>query len=161
MNIIRSCGYQYSRLFRSTTTFIDHVRQRRHFALANTTFHFPTFEDKGRLHAYHNKIRIDYHRENLFQACLNKFAVTEIDQDSVIINLAYLFAGLVTITQSRLVHRILQGVEHTDPTEWSNSHLLHWRQIHTGCSTNIQSFQELFTLSFSTISLVIQVRTAL
>ena len=47
----------------------------------------------------------------------------EINQDSAIIDLAYLFAGLVTIAQSRLVHRVLQGVEHTDPTEWSNSHL--------------------------------------
>ena len=46
-----------------------------------------------------------------------------IDRDSAIIDLAYLFAGLVTITQSCLVHRILQGVEHTDPTEWSNLHL--------------------------------------
>ena len=47
----------------------------------------------------------------------------EIDRDFAIIDLAYLFTGLVTIAQSRLVHRILQGVEHTDPTEWSNSHL--------------------------------------
>ena len=38
-------------------------------------------------------------------------------------NLAYSIAGLVTITQFPLVHRMLQGVEHTDPTEWSNSHL--------------------------------------
>ena len=130
-------------------TFIDHVRQRRHFGLVNTTFHFPTFEDKGRLHAYHNKARIDYHRENLFQACLNEFAVTEIDRDSVIIDLAYLFAGLVTITQSRLVHRMFQGVEHTDPTEWSNSHLLHWRQIYIGCSTTTVSlFKGRSLLSF-------------
>ena len=47
---------------------------------------------------------------------------TEIDQDSAIIDLAYLFTGLITITQSHLVHHILQGVEHTDPMEWSNSH---------------------------------------
>ena len=66
---------------------------------------------------------MDYRRENLLQARLNKFAVAAIDRDSVIIDLAYLIAGLVTITQSRLVHRMLQGVEHTDPTEWSNSHL--------------------------------------
>ena len=32
-------------------------------------------------------------------------------------------AGLVTSTQFPLVHRMLQGVEHTDPTEWSTSHL--------------------------------------
>ena len=30
---------------------LDHVRQRQHFGLVNKTFHFPTFEDKGRLHA--------------------------------------------------------------------------------------------------------------
>ena len=28
-----------------------------------------------------------------------------------------------TVAQSPLVHRMLQGVEHTDPTGWSNSHL--------------------------------------
>ena len=61
-----------------------------------------------------------------------------INRDSAIIDLAYLFAGLVTITQSRLVHRVLQGVEHTDPTEWSNSHLLRWKQIHIACSANSQ-----------------------
>ena len=42
---------------------------------------------------------------------------------TVTADLAYLITGLITITQFRLVHRILQGVEHTDPTEWSNSHL--------------------------------------
>ncbi len=78
--------------------------------LVDTTFHFPTFEDKGRLHVYHNKARMDYRQENLLQACLNKFAAAVIDRDSVIIDLAYLFAGLVTITQSRLVHCMLQGV---------------------------------------------------
>ena len=46
-----------------------------------------------------------------------------INQDSAIIDLAYWFAGLVTITQSHLVHCILKWVEHTDPTEWSNLHL--------------------------------------
>ena len=50
--------------------------------------------------------------------------------------LAYLIAGLVTTTRFRLVHRMLQGVEHTDPTEWSTSHLLHWRQIHDWVLTN-------------------------
>ena len=39
------------------------------------------------------------------------------------IDLAYLIAGLVTITQSSLVHRMLQGVKHTDPMERGNSHL--------------------------------------
>ena len=90
-----------------------------------STRHFIFLLLRAREGYYYNKIRIDYHRENLFQACLNEFAVIEIDQDSVIIDLAYLFAGLVTITQSRLVHCMLQGVEHTDPTEWSSSHLLH------------------------------------
>ena len=97
------------------------------------TFNFLLFEGKGRLHAYHDKAMIDYRWENLFQACLNEFAVTEIDRDSVIIDLDYLFAGLVTITLSCLVHCMLQGVKHTDPTAWSNSHLLQWRQIHIGC----------------------------
>ena len=105
------------------TTFKEHVWQRRHSGLVNTTFHFPTFKEGGRVHAYYNKARMDYRQENLLQARLNKFAVAAIDRDSVIIDLAYLIAGLVTITQSRLVHRMLQGVEHTDPTEWSNSHL--------------------------------------
>ena len=79
------------------------------FFSVNTTFHFPTFED-------HNKARMDYRRENLLQEHLNKFAISAIDRDSVIIDLAYLIAGLVTITQFCLVHRVLQGVEHTDPT---------------------------------------------
>ena len=70
---------------------------------------------------------MDYRWENLLQALLNKFAVIAINRDSVITDLAYLIAG--SITQSRLVHCMLQEVEHTDPTEWSNSHLLHWRQI--------------------------------
>ena len=78
--------------FWTKTTFMYHVRQRRHFSLFDTTFRIPTFEDKGRLHAYQNKIKIDCCQGNPSQV-------------------------------SRLVHRILQGVEHTDPTEWSNSHL--------------------------------------
>ena len=137
MNLISSCRYLFSRLF----SIIDDFQRSclvklQHSGLVNMTFHFPTFEDKGRLHAYHNKVRMDYCRENLLQACLNKFAMVVIDRDSVIIDLAYLFAGLVTITQPRLVHHMLQGVEHTDPTKWSNSHLLQWRQICTGCSAN-------------------------
>ena len=43
--------------------------------------------------------------------------MTIINRDSAITDLAYLIAGLVTITPSRLVHRMLQGVEHTDPTQ--------------------------------------------
>ena len=30
---------------------VDHVKQRQHFGLVNTAFHFSTFEDKGRLQA--------------------------------------------------------------------------------------------------------------
>ena len=108
----------------------------------------PTFEDNGTLHAYHNKVKIDYRWEYLLQARLNEFAVTAIDRDSVIIDLDYLINGSVAITRSRLVHRMLQGVEHTNPTEWSNSRLLHWRQIRIDCSTNSQSFQRLFIISF-------------
>ena len=58
-----------------------------------------------------------------------------IGQDSAIIDLGYLLAGLVTITQFHLVHRVPQGVEHTNPAEWSSSHLLHWRQIYTSSDT--------------------------
>ena len=61
--------------FWTKTTFIDHVKQRRHFGLIETTFHIPTFEDKGRLHAYHNKIKIDRCRGNPFQACLSEIAI--------------------------------------------------------------------------------------
>ena len=53
--------------FWTKTTFIDRVKQRRHFGLIETTFHIPTFEDKGRLHAYHNKIKIDRCREIPFK----------------------------------------------------------------------------------------------
>ena len=84
------------------------------------TFHNPNFEDKGRIHAYHNGIKAEPFRGNPSQARLSEVAI---DRDPAIIDLAYLFAGLVTIAQPRLVHCILQGVEHTDPTEWSNSHL--------------------------------------
>ena len=79
-----------------------------------------------------------------------------IDRDPAIIDLAYLIAGLVTITQSRLVHCMLQGVKHTDPTEWGNSHLsigdkfvlaVWWTvSIFKGCS--LISFQWLFCHTF-------------
>ena len=68
------------------------------------------------------KSRLIAAREIPFTHAWTRLRSIEIDQDSAIIDLAYLFTGLVTIAQSRLVHRILQGVEHTDPTEWSNSH---------------------------------------
>ena len=68
------------------------------------------------------KSRLIAAREIPFKHAWARLPSIEIDWDSAIIDLAYLFTGLVTITQFRLVHRILQGVEHTDPTEWSNSH---------------------------------------
>ena len=83
---------------RTKTTFTDHVRQRWHFSLVETTFHIPTFEDKGRLHAYHNKIKIDRCLGNPFQACLSEIALDRDRLSSAIIDLAYLFTGLVTIT---------------------------------------------------------------
>ena len=94
------------------------------------------------------KSRLIAAREIPFKHAWPRLPSIEIDQDSAIINLAYLFTGLVTITQSRLVHCMLQGVEHTDPMECSNSHLFHWRQLRTGCSSNSQSFRGLFTISF-------------
>ena len=70
--------------------------------------------------------REDCCQDNLYQANLSEIAADRNRvESSAIADLAYLIAGLVTITQFRLVHRILQGVEHTDPTEWSNSHLFH------------------------------------
>ena len=42
---------------------------------------------------------------------------------TVTADLTYLIAGLVTNTQFHVVHQILQGVEHTDSTEKSISHL--------------------------------------
>ena len=57
-----------------------------------------------------------------FKHAWSRLPSIEIDRDPAIIHLAYLLAGLVTITQSLLVHCILQGVEHTDPMEWNNSH---------------------------------------
>ena len=66
------------------------------------------------------KSRLITAREIHFKHAWARLPSIGIDRDSAIIDLAYLFAGLVTITQFCLVHRILQGVEHTDPTEWSN-----------------------------------------
>ena len=81
--------------------------------------------------------REDYCRDNLYQVRLSEIAADRNRvESSAIADLAYLIAGLVTTTQFRLVHRMLQGVEHTDPTEWSTSHLLHWRQIHDWVLTN-------------------------
>ena len=72
--------------------------------------------------------REDYRQDHLYQIRLREAAS---DRNRVEIthtaDLAYLISNywIDHITQFRLVHRILQGVEHTDPTEWSNSHLFH------------------------------------
>ena len=42
------------------------------FFFMNTTVHFPTFEDRGRLHVAHNKI--NHCRDNPSQACLSRTA---------------------------------------------------------------------------------------
>ena len=73
----------------------------------------------------------NYRWDNLYHANMSEIASNgNRVKSSVIADLAYLIAGLVTTTQFHVVHRMLQGVEHTDPTEWSTSHLSHWRQIH-------------------------------
>ena len=59
----------------SSANVIRSCQVKTTFSLVNTTLHFPTFEDKGRLHAYHNKIRIDHCRDNPFQARLSEIAV--------------------------------------------------------------------------------------
>ena len=75
--------------------------------------------------------REDYCWDNLYQANMSEIAANRNRVESfAMADLAYLIAGLVTTTQFHVVHRMLQGMEHTDPTEWSTSHLSHWRQIH-------------------------------
>ena len=77
--------------------------------------------------------REDYCQDNLYHANMSEIAANRNRvESSVIADLAYLIAGLVTTTQFRLVHCMLQGVEHTDQLEWSTSHRFHWRQIHDG-----------------------------
>ena len=151
-------GIEIIDYFQSTTTFRTPVRQRRLFLREHDTS-ISYFEDKGRLHVYHNKIKIDHCRDILYQASLSEMPPIGIERDSAIIDLAYLIAGLVTITQSHLVHHMFQGVERTDPTEWSNSRLLQWRQSCIGCSTNSHSSQERIIVSFQRHKFI-HVRTA-
>ena len=91
-----------------------------------TTFCFPNFEDKGRTHVYHNKIKIELFRGNSVQASFSKVA-TDGTRPKFRYNRLGLFIYWVgvhcTVTQSCLAHCILQGVEHTSPTGWSDSHL--------------------------------------
>ena len=133
-------GINFFDYFQTMTTFRNHVRQRRlfpwalHFIfllLRTREGYMSTITKSGPLTA----------KTIPFKHAWASLPSTGIKGDSAIINLACSFAGSVTITQSRLVPCILQGVEYTDPMEWSNSHLLHWRQIHTDCLTNSQLFK--------------------
>ena len=80
-----------------------------------------------------------------------RLSLIGIDRDSAIIDLANLFTGLVTITQSRLVHRILQGVKYTDPTEWSNSHCYIGDKIVVIAQRTVNLFNGCSLFFFSTI----------
>ena len=152
-NIIRSCGYQFSRLFSIKDDFHRSCQAKTTFCSGQHNISFSYFWGQGKVYMPTiTKSGLITARKISFKHAWTSLLSTEIDRDSAIINLAYLIAGLVTITQSRLVHRMLQGVEHTDPMEWSNSHLLHWRQIHTGCSTNSQFFNGCSSFLFSTIA---------
>ena len=61
------CGYQLA-------TYSEQRRLLCHDWLVKTTFHVPNFEDMGRIHAYHNKIKVEPFRGNPFQACLSEVA---------------------------------------------------------------------------------------
>ena len=93
--------------------------------LAKTTFHNPNFEDKGRTHVCHNKIKIEFFRGNSVQVCLSEVA-TDINRSKSCYNrlgLLICWIGVhCTVAQSPL-SRIFQEVEYTSPTGWSNSHL--------------------------------------
>ena len=86
---------------------------------------FPTFWGQGKVtsppwrQSGEDCCRDHPHQASLIETVVDRNRV----EISVIADLAYSIAGLVTTTQFRLVHRMLQGVEHTDPTEWSTSHL--------------------------------------
>ena len=108
-------------------------------------FIFLILRTREGLHAYHNKIKIDHCRGNPFQACLSKIPNNRDWPRFCYKPLGLFIYWIGHNYPARLVHRILQGVEHTDPTEWSNSPF-HWRQIHDGCSTNSQSFSRVFTI---------------
>ena len=69
-NIIQSYGYRNHQLFPVNDDFQNHVKQRRLFFPGTQHLIFLLFEDKGRLHAHHNKIRIDHCRDNPYQARL-------------------------------------------------------------------------------------------
>ena len=85
-------------------------------------FMFLLLRTKGRLHATITIPKLIPSGEISHKQAWARFPSIGMEYWLALIDLAYLFAGLVAITQSRLVHRMPQGVEHTDPTEWSNSY---------------------------------------
>ena len=126
-------GIEVTDYFQSTMTFRV-TSSKDDFFSDKTTFDASYFLRirEGRMPTI-TESREDYCRDNLYQENLSKIVVDRNRvESSVIADLAYLIAGLVTTTQFHVVHRMLQGVEHTDPTEWSTSHLFHWRQIQDG-----------------------------
>ena len=102
-----------------------------------STQHFISyFWGQGKVTCRYSKIKISHCWGNFAQAYLSELAIDRGWLRCCHNRLVLFIYWIGHNTQSCLVHRMLQGVEHTDPTEWSNSHLLHWRQIHIGCSTN-------------------------
>ena len=135
-NIIWSCEYRNHRLFPINNDFQSHIRQRR-LSLEEYDISFSYFlRTREGCMSTITKSRLITARTISIKRAWARLPLIGIEQDSAITDFAYLLAGLVTITQFCLVHRVLQGVEHTDPTEWSSSHLLHWRQIYVGYSAN-------------------------
>ena len=135
-NIIWSCGYQNKRLFPIDDDFQSRTRQRW-FSLwdHNVSFSYFLRTREGCMSTI-TKSRLITAGTISIKRAWARLPPIGTERDSAITDFAYLLAGLVTITQFCLVHRVLQGVEHTDPTEWSSSHLLHWRQIYVGYSAN-------------------------
>ena len=138
--------------FWAKTTFMYHVRQRRHFSLVDTTFYIPTFEDKERLHSYHNKIKIDCCRGNPFQACLSEIAI---DRDRLRfchnrLGLFICWIGHNCPVPSSPLHTPMSGAHWPNGMEQFTP--FRWRQICDGCSTNSQSFQGLLTFFFLMIT---------
>ena len=125
-NIVLSCKYWNHRWPPVNDDFLNHGKQIRPSS-GETTFGFSYFlRTREGYKSTVTKSRDDCWHDNPFQANLKLERAghwEEPSQDPATADLACSIAGLVTITQFPLVHRMLQGVEHTDPTEWSNSHL--------------------------------------
>ena len=133
------------------TTFVDRVRQRRHFGLVSTTLHILTFEDKGRLHSYHNKVKIDRCWGNPFQACLSEIAIDR-DQPRLSYNRLGLFICWIghNCTVPSSPPRTPRSGAHW-PSGMEQFTPFHWRQFCDACLTNSQSLQRLFAIFSSTI----------